>query len=310
MRPLVLREMMFGTRERFAYLECEDCGCVQIAEYPSDIGRFYGDNYYSLQPDEGLDWRAPTTLQRAKVRLRDLALAHVPGLWQRHIAKPATQAWLQRKPVVKLYTDRLPPDARILDVGCGSGRLLIELGDVGFARAEGIDPFIDRDIYHQGRRLVRKLGLQEVDARFHCISLNHALEHMPDQPGVFRELHRLLEPGGLLIIRVPVTGGLAWRTYRENWVQLDPPRHFYVHSVRSLEMLARRCGFSSEEVTYDSTGIQFWASELYMRDVPLVDAVGGRVLFSEAELAAFESRAQALNAARDGDQVAAFFRRD
>ena len=35
------REMQFGTGEEFDYVECAGCGCVQIAEIPADLQRFY-----------------------------------------------------------------------------------------------------------------------------------------------------------------------------------------------------------------------------------------------------------------------------
>lgn len=47
-RPVVAREMMFGLRERFVYLECRNCGCLQIAAYPEDIGRHYPSHYYAF----------------------------------------------------------------------------------------------------------------------------------------------------------------------------------------------------------------------------------------------------------------------
>ena len=41
------REMMFGTREAFNYVECAHCGTVQIAAIP-DLTRHYPKEYYSL----------------------------------------------------------------------------------------------------------------------------------------------------------------------------------------------------------------------------------------------------------------------
>ena len=41
----VAREMMYGTREAFGYFECSSCGCLQIAEVPADLARFYPADY-------------------------------------------------------------------------------------------------------------------------------------------------------------------------------------------------------------------------------------------------------------------------
>jgi hypothetical protein len=43
------REMMFGFRDEFDYIECSKCGCVQIVEIPKNINKYYPPNYYSYQ---------------------------------------------------------------------------------------------------------------------------------------------------------------------------------------------------------------------------------------------------------------------
>lgn len=310
-RPgLQAREMMFGSREPFAYGECTSCGCVQIAAYPADMARHYPPDYYAFEPDaHGPASTAPRTLKRS---LKDAVFQYVPGAWRAWMRSKATQDWLAAHPVVAIYAKRLPRSARILDVGCGSGALLKLLREVGYRNAEGADPFIEADIRHDGSLLVSKRRIDDVAGPYDCVSMHHALEHMPDQKQVWAQAARLLKPGGLLIVRVPVAGTMAWREYRTDWVQLDAPRHFYLHTVRSLEMLAHEAGFRTGSVDYDSTGFQLWGSELYRRDIPLLDPrspVKHGAQFSAAELASFERRAAELNAARDGDQIAAVFMR-
>jgi len=39
-------------------------------------------------------------------------------------------------------------------------------------------------------------------------------------------------PGGWCVIRIPTVSSFAWEHYREQWVQLDAPRHFFLHKVR------------------------------------------------------------------------------
>ena len=40
--------MMFGYRDEFAYFACGQCGCLQIADIPPDMSRYYPANYYSF----------------------------------------------------------------------------------------------------------------------------------------------------------------------------------------------------------------------------------------------------------------------
>ncbi len=46
-----VREMMYGMDERFDYLECSACGCLQIAQVPEDLGRYYPADYWQFQKD-------------------------------------------------------------------------------------------------------------------------------------------------------------------------------------------------------------------------------------------------------------------
>src|SRR5262245_28570152 len=45
-----VREMMFGLLDVFPYVECAQCGCLQIQTIPADMARFYPGKYYSRQP--------------------------------------------------------------------------------------------------------------------------------------------------------------------------------------------------------------------------------------------------------------------
>ena len=293
--------MMFGLKEQFAYFECRTCGCVQIAAFPENIARHYPTNYYALamqteQPKGNRGW-----LKRQAKAL----LLRVPPLRRSWLGLSATQQWLTAHPGVAVYLELFAsPKARILDVGCGNGNLLRQLRELGYLRAFGVDPFISADVKHDGQLLVRKAHLREVPGVFDCISFHHSLEHIPDQAGILNDATRRLAPGGIILLRIPVVGGLAWRTYGPDWVQLDPPRHYYLHSSTSLRRLAETCGLTVASVSYDSTGFQFWGSELYRRDIPLISP-GAQAIFAAEELQEFDRRAIAANAAADGDQIVA-----
>jgi 2-polyprenyl-3-methyl-5-hydroxy-6-metoxy-1,4-benzoquinol methylase len=56
------------------------------------------------------------------------------------------------------------------------------------------------------------------DAAFDVVLCNQVLEHVPDDRSAFLELHRVLRPGGLLIVGVPNEGSLLG-TLRNNVFQ-------------------------------------------------------------------------------------------
>lgn len=302
------REMMFGLRDTFSYFECRACGCVQIAAYPPDMARFYPAGYYSFAPSPKQERSDKLPAQIKGEVKRVLLHSRAVRLWLHR--RPAHQAWIARSPLPALYAALLPdPDARILDVGCGDGALVRELRDMGYRNALGADPFVAADVSYQGRLLVHKRDMGEMTGMFDCISMHHALEHMPNQLQVLQQARGLLAPGGMLVVRVPVAGGAAWRTYGADWVQLDPPRHFYVHSPNSLRHVAKQAGFAVRSLKHDSTGLQFWGSELYRQDIPLTDprspAKGSEAVVPASARAEYDRAAERLNAQGDGDQVVA-----
>ncbi|HLA63217.1 MAG TPA: class I SAM-dependent methyltransferase, partial [Rhodothermales bacterium] len=178
----------------------------------------------------------------------------------------------------------------------------------------GADPFIAADATPAPGVRVLKREMADVEGVFRLVMMHHAFEHMPDPEGALRESARLLAPGGHLLIRIPLAGTYAARTYVRDWVQLDAPRHHVLHTERSIALLAVRTGFDVESVVYDSSAFQFWASEQYRRDIPLCDPRSHFVSpsassFSPEEIAAFQRQAEELNAAGDGDQAAFYLRR-
>ena len=203
---------------------------------------------------------------------------------------------------------------RILEVGSGLGHRLYKLSYSGFAHLTGIDPYVKHNLRYPNGVIVLRRTLAEMDGRYDFIMLHHALEHMPDQLDTFRNLQRLLKPGKLVLLRIPVAGSYAWRHYGVNWVQLAAPRHLFLHTERSIEMLATVTGFGVEDVRYDSTGFQFWGSEQYKRDIPLVAAGTTDIkprpeLFTAEQLQQFEAEAERLNQARAGDQAGFYLRK-
>jgi SAM-dependent methyltransferase len=192
-------------------------------------------------------------------------------------------------------------DARILDVGCGSGQLLRRLAAVGFRRLEGIDPFLDRPRPPTGAVRLRRTTISNLDdGPYDLIMFHHALEHISSHTAVFRDIRRLLSPSGSCLIRMPIVPSDALDRYGAAWVELDAPRHLSLHSVDSCRRLADQASLKIVSVTHEETAFGYWASELYLRDLTLVDAETGRFRraedhFSQSELGHFAVRAAAAN---------------
>jgi SAM-dependent methyltransferase len=297
---VVASERMMGLGGEYRYDLCGECGCLQLRDVPPNLGDFYAGGYYAFAEPV-----RPTRVRGAYRRVRDAML-----LGRFRSVRLLLAPFVPRR-VLEVgewfATTQAHRKARILDVGCGVGLLLRRLVDDGYTHVSGVDPFVDADIVYHGRTLVRKAWIAELDGEYDVVMFHHSLEHIADQAATMGHVARLLAPGGHCLIRIPTVSSYAWEEYRDRWVQLDAPRHLYLHSLDSLERLATASGLRLERVVYDSTEFQFEGSELYRRGLTL-QSINGQT-FSRLQRWQFKWRANRLNARSRGDQAAFYLRK-
>jgi SAM-dependent methyltransferase len=304
---MIASERMFGSGESFEYFECRACGCVQIAEIPTDPGRYYPEGYYSFYGRKSTIQAKVRRFVKRRMVLHGLGVKTGIGkLLCACIGIPDEAVWIRNA--------NLPPKPAILDVGCGAGDLLLLLRESGFDRCTGADPHVREDLaYPNGVRILKK-SIEALDGVYDFIMFHHSFEHMPDPDLTLRAVRSRLTPNGLALFRIPLASSFAWREYGTCWVQWDPPRHLYLHSLRSMEILAERAGLRIERIDFDSTDFQFWGSEQYRSGISLFDPRSYRVaprrsMFTRAQIRAFRNKAAELNGRQQGDQACFYLRK-
>ncbi len=296
----VSTERMFGLGGSFVYRECEHCATLRLLDPPADLAPFYPAAYYAHVASPNVPGPLTRWLRRRRAAAAFGGFDPVGAALNLVRPGPDWYDWLRRAGATRASS--------ILEVGAGSGFRLVAMAVDGFTRVRGIDPFAPRDLDLPLGVRVLKMDLGGVQDGFDVVLLLHVLEHLPDPAAALRDLYRVVNPGGAVVLRTPVTGTHAWKTYGPDWVQLDPPRHLAVFSERGLTAAATAAGFARVDVAYDSEAFQFWGSELYRRGLTLTGADPAAVFGPEA-MAGWAARAVELNAARDGDQVCAILRK-
>lgn len=189
--------------------QCDSCGLAFTHPQPESIDEQYNSSYFDLYRK-----RRHFRLQRGNERLKRIELLREPG--------------------------------RLLDIGCSLG-YFVEAAQIRNWKASGIEisPYASEE--------ARKLGLDAAtgvledagypDAAFDCVTMWDVLEHVPDPTEHMREVHRILSPGGLVVIGTPNLGHIQFRLHGESWRHLKPAEHiFYFHSA-SLSRLLEKTGF-------------------------------------------------------------------
>jgi SAM-dependent methyltransferase len=145
--------------------------------------------------------------------------------------------------------------ARFLDYGCGGGHFVEAATELG-VDAYGID--VDEESRRFGRQ--RGLRIEFGDYKdlakfgtkpFTAILVMHVLEHVSEPGALLRALASHLEPGGVIIVRVPdqhSVPALIKRTLHafgiktDEWGFVQPPIHLHGYSPLAFEKAADALG--------------------------------------------------------------------
>ncbi len=225
------------------------------------------------------------------VQCAGCALAYLPEIptapqmeaefeWQASFARERWERW-QRNPLTRLYTfgvmllkpsregralrriRRVAPAGRLLDVGCGDGRL------AALARRAGYDPLGIELSPQMAAKAARRLGRERVfigrledaalpPASFDLATAISYLEHDPQPATLLAKLHVLLRPGGALFVKVPNYASLLRRLRGARWSGYRWPEHVQYFTPDTLACLVRAAGFDVCEVRAHPLGDNLW----------------------------------------------------
>lgn len=137
-------------------------------------------------------------------------------------------------------TVRPPADARILELGCGTGHNLDMLGRFGRVEASELDDHARELAAERLGRPIEQAALPDLSRfsadSYDLVALLDVLEHVVDDKGSLGAIFTRLKPGGALILTVPAN---PWM-----WSSHDVAHHHHRRYRKpDLARLAREAGY-------------------------------------------------------------------
>lgn len=147
------------------------------------------------------------------------------------------------KITARQYQKFLSPTDSVLDFGCGGGYLLKAL-ICGRKLGYDINPAALKECMANSIEAVNDLGLIDQD-RFDIAISNHSLEHVPSPLNSLREIHRVLRPGGTLLLCTPIDDWRRNKTYDP----ADINHHLFTWAPLNMGHLLSDAGFTEIQVS-------------------------------------------------------------
>lgn len=172
-------------------------------------------------------------------------------VYDRMAAHDSTHWWYRaRREILADYVSRntvLPADARILEIGCGTGHNLPMLAKFGTVDAIEIDPAAGAIA---GERLGKPVGTSPLPAlhgvehgHYDMVAVLDVIEHIEDDVAALRGIARVLRPGGSILMTVPA--------HRWMWSAHDTVNHHHRrYSKATLAMAIERAGLRHNGLRY------------------------------------------------------------
>jgi dolichol-phosphate mannosyltransferase len=168
-----------------------------------------------------------------------------------------SRIWLQRywqRSRHRHITELIAGQGVVLDVGCGSSRIIAAL-----PRGSVAVDILLRKLRHArkfGRWLVQASGFQIPlrDESFSCVVCSQVIEHVTKESPILDELCRVLKPGGRLVLGTPDYANWQW-VWMERAYGLAAPggyadEHIAHYTLAELTDTFTKRGFIVEDVRY------------------------------------------------------------
>jgi len=164
---------------------------------------------------------------------------------------------------------------RLLDVGCGNGKFLVCMRNMGW-KVAGVEPDAQAAAVAQHQYGIQihpgpleQAGLPEDS--FDVVTMNHVIEHLSEPLATLVECRRVMKNNARLVVVTPNTESWGCRIFGSAWLHWDTPRHLFLFSPQALRACAEQAQLRVEKlfITASLAWETYAASSLFRQGVML-----------------------------------------
>lgn len=212
----------------FTFVQCTNCGLVYQNPRPTleEMSLFYPDDYECY----------PVNLAQVTKSKKLMDWVVMYGMARRFSS-------------VRKYKQQ----GRLLDIGCATGIFLDSIkvlegknsGNNWDLNGIEVSAFASKIAQQKGHNVFcgTLTDAQFPSQSFDVVTLWDVFEHLHDPKCDLAEIHRILKPDGLLVMRVPNLDSWDAKLFGKYWVGYEPPRHLYIFGKQTIVRMLETNGF-------------------------------------------------------------------
>ncbi len=223
-------------KKGYSITKCKYCGLVTVDPFPTDeeLAKLYDEEYF----EGGKNKKGYSNYKEGIKNYFD------------YVTK---EPYIQKR---INYLKQFSKGGRLLDVGCAHGFFLKAIREEGWD-VTGID--ISKYASDFGKKefnlnIINK-SLEDakfVSNHFDVVTIWSFLDHCTTPMNVFKEINRILKPGGILAFNISNVDSFRAMINASNWRPIRPPEHLYYFSINTSNKYLSRTGFG--KTTYFGKG--------------------------------------------------------